>query len=49
MKGQQDSSSYTYEIGGVVLSTGSGVSRLSIGDPVICLNAGRFDSSFHVP
>jgi hypothetical protein len=49
MKGQQDCSSYSYEIGGVVSSTGSGVSTLSIGDRVICLHAGRFDSSFHVP
>ena len=48
MKGQQDSSSFTYEIGGVVSSIGLGVSKLSIGDRVICLHAGRFDSSFHV-
>ena len=49
MKGQQDSPSFSYEIGGVVSSVGAGVSELSVGDRVICLHAGRFDSSFHVP
>ena len=48
MKGQQDSSSFSYEIGAVVASIGPGVSQLSTGDRVICLHAGRFDSSFHV-
>lgn len=48
MKGQQDSSSFSYEVGGIVSSIGPGVRELSVGDRVICLHAGRFDSSFHV-
>ena len=49
MKGQQDHSSFSYEIGGIVSSIGPGISELSVGDRVVCFHAGRFDSSFHVP
>ena len=48
MKGQQDSPSFSYEMGGVVSSVGPGVRELSVGDRVICLHAGRFYSAFHV-
>lgn len=48
MKGHVDSSFFSQECGAVVTQVGSEVTRLKIGDRVICQHPGRFATAFFV-